>query len=219
MYHSTQCVKGMVASRKTLLKRAKILVSYTQVITNYAAAYRLKSPPGVDDFLDSLRFLAADFFPYFKGCLWGADFLDETLLMSLAPIGVLFVWGVAQRAQNAYVARRHWGIAGEEIAKKQWKQWLFAFCTISFVAYTSVSVQLFKFFDCEAFEDGSHVMMADARVSCDGDAYKAMAPFFEKADQRIQKLRAKWEANGMVLWPQILSKVLRWCLSIPHFYM
>jgi hypothetical protein len=32
---------------------------------------------------------------------------------------------------------------------------------------------------------------------------------FEKGDQRIQKLRAKWAPTGIVLWPQTLSKILR----------
>ena len=32
--------------------------------------------------------------------------------------------------------------------------------------------------------------------------------YFERGDQRIQKLRAKWVPNGMVLSPQILSKIL-----------
>ena len=32
---------------------------------------------------------------------------------------------------------------------------------------------------------------------------------FERGDQRIQKARAKWAPNGTVLWPQVLSKILR----------
>jgi hypothetical protein len=55
--------------------------------------------------------------------------------------------------------------------------WRLAFCAISFAVYTSVSVQLFRFFQCEKFEDGSHVMVADASVSCDGGDYDAMRPF------------------------------------------
>ena len=32
---------------------------------------------------------------------------------------------------------------------------------------------------------------------------------FEKGDRGVQKLRAKWVSNGIVLWAQILSKILR----------
>ena len=41
---------------------------------------------------------------------------------------------------------------------------------------------------------------------------------FERGEHRIQTLRAKWGSNCMVLWPQILSKILCWCLST-QFYM
>ena len=37
----------------------------------------------------------------------------------------------------------------------------------------------------------------------EGDAF----PYFERGDQRIQKLRAKWTPNGMVLCPQMLAKI------------
>jgi hypothetical protein len=35
------------------------------------------------------------------------------------------------------------------------------------------------------------------------------AQTFEEGYQSIQKLRAKWVPSGTVLWPQILSKILR----------
>ena len=48
-----------------------------------------------------------------------------------------------------------------------------------------------------AARDGTFLLRTDATAD------------FEEGDQRIQKLRAKWAQNGMVLWPQILSNIPR----------
>jgi hypothetical protein len=57
---------------------------------------------------------------------------------------------------------------------------LYIFLVVSFATYTSVTLQLGRFFDCESFDDGSnYVMVADAGVSCDSEMYANMRPFIQ----------------------------------------
>lgn len=210
--HSSRTATAVNATL-SLTQSAKALVSFAQILLVFQPAFRLAAPPELVAFLGYLRFIALEIFSLVSpGCLFQADFIDTLAFVCLAPVAASMLAFLVERCQH-------------RMSRVRFLQEKISFCNyprhfalpfslaLSFVMYTAISIKLFRFFDCETFEDGRVTMVVDPSVACEGSIPAT-------ADSSSHDSGAKYEAAKpfvyamIVLYPVGIPLVYFWLLSI-----
>jgi hypothetical protein len=137
--------------------KIRILIGFTQVVSRIKVTFRLTFPPVVMDFLRWLNvfeFLNIFKFVFIPNCLYSMDYYDQLICEVLGPAVVLVLAFVGYRTYN--------------------RQWMYEiFLILSFVCFPAFCESLFRFFDCQEYEDGEIYLVVNPSVKCTDDKYLA----------------------------------------------
>jgi hypothetical protein len=135
--------------------KIRILIGFTQVVSRITVTFRLTFPLIVLDFLRWLNlfeFINIFHFVFIPNCLYSMDYYDQLICEVLGPAAVLVLAFVGYRTYH--------------------QQWMYElFLLLSFVCYPSFCESLFRFFDCQEYEDGEKYLVVNPSVKCTDDKY------------------------------------------------
>jgi hypothetical protein len=141
--------------------KIRILIGFTQVVSRITVTFRLTFPPIVMDFLRWLNvfeFLNILQFVFIPNCLYSMDYYYQLICEVLGPAALIML---------AFLGYRTYNLRGMYEL----------FLLLSFVCFPSFCESLFRFFDCQDYEDGEEYLVVNPSVKCTDDEYLGYKPF------------------------------------------
>jgi hypothetical protein len=178
--------------RPKLEKRAakfRILVGFCQVFCRIPVSFRLIFPPQVVVFIEGLVvFEFIDIFRFFvvPNCLFKLTYYVKIVFVVCCPLCVAIIAYVLSgyactkpRGKTKKITASKGAHSSVSGAKHKRQQWLFEVALLlAFVCFPSFCHTLFRYFDCQAYEDGYTYLVVDPSIECHDANYKAMAGVF-----------------------------------------
>ncbi|GMH73473.1 hypothetical protein TrST_g4716 [Triparma strigata] len=150
--------------------KAKILVSFYQIVTSFESVLEIRFPPVYEKFmrwvsstanLDALQLVRAD-------CIVDTNFYTSLLAQTLLPIAIsslifaVFVIMKFTRGRNSRDRRARY----RDFASS-------SFLTLTYLVFASVSKTIFDTFNCQQFgDDPTFYLARDQEIDCNSDTHK-----------------------------------------------
>jgi len=167
--------KMIVRLRERLAVKAKLLLSFYQVVTRIEVVYKLRLPPAVQITISWFSGIHFNIGMLPRECLGIASFRYTLLANMILPLGVnVLVLPLASLAVTAISRPRRRRLAmpvddkaeTEPFAARASYRALGWGLVVTFFAFPVVSSLAFRSFDCECFDGGASYLAADYSLQC-----------------------------------------------------